>query len=158
MAKRFRRNIWYQVGGDVNPAGHGGTLAREDDLGRIEVWEIQVVTDYIGWHEAKEVGYPFWCKEACYDMADFRDFLADEFACRSMDIDREPALRDLSKRANRFYLATEMLCYGFRCDERAGGFSGDVLPKARVSWWSKGGIKGFRAVDVEFRAMMRGES
>lgn len=158
MTKRYKGSVWYQVGGDVNPATYGGTIAR-DDGGYVDVLHIQPVREYVSTDEAAEIGCPYWAKEASYSLADLQAFIADRFFRSCWDLDNAGEYFDLDNkrwpRARRLYVAGLACEAGYLSDEGPAGYSFDIIPR-RVSWWGKGtGIADFRAEDTEFRAMMK---
>jgi hypothetical protein len=61
--------MWEQIGGDMNLAQYGGTIARSDG-DSLELLKIQPVREYVGAGEAAEVGFPFWTREGYYDLDD----------------------------------------------------------------------------------------
>jgi hypothetical protein len=60
---------WEQIGGDMDPGTHGGTIATGDG-DHLELIRIQPVRKYVGDKEAAEVGVPFWTREAYFDASD----------------------------------------------------------------------------------------
>lgn len=155
MVKRFRVNVWYQIDGDVNPAQYGATIAREDSYGRIEVIQIQPTTEYVGNDAYSDgIGFPFWSREASYDLDNLRHTLTDDGKGVLSSIGACADDFDLSKRGDRLALASAMLSYGVAVYEGPAGWSSDVLCRRRVSWWTKGGFGG-RAADAEFHRNMK---
>ena len=63
MIEGIYTDRWVQVGGDMDPWGHGGAFARDYGNGGIDVLHIENVESYVGKDEAREVGYPFWYSE-----------------------------------------------------------------------------------------------
>jgi hypothetical protein len=60
---------WEQISGDMSPETYGGIIATADGRS-IELIEIQPVREHVGDDEARDVGFPFWTKEAYFDAAD----------------------------------------------------------------------------------------
>jgi hypothetical protein len=156
MPTRYRRNVWYQIGGDMNPMDYSGTFARTDG-NAIEVLHIDSTIDSVGEREALDVGYPYWTKEACYDDADLRAFLGDDSARRSMNLPEEWTPDMPLTRALRFAIADAAMIYGFRTDGGGGGYGVDVAPRRATYWYGRGreGMKAWRASDSEFRRLLR---
>lgn len=152
--KPTRKNVWYQIGGDMNPATYGATLAQWDGYA-VNVLRIDPVLEYVGERDGVAVGYPFWASEACYDADDFATFLADKRALESCCIDAEDFAGRLTI-AQRFDLADQMIGYGYRMAPCPSGFSRDVLPARRVVWWHSS-AREWRAADVEYRALVRAQ-
>lgn len=148
--RKFRRDVWYQIDGDMDPGKHGGTIGRDDGYS-IEVRQIQPVIEYVGEREALDVGFPFWTREGSYDRADLAAFLADGFACRSFGID--PADFDLDRRADRLAVAAMAVQHGYCVDEGPCGWSRDVCPRSVVWWHGRGGriVGGLAEEDTEYR-------
>ena len=154
MPKRYRRNVWYQIGGDMNPMDYSGTFARIDG-DRIDVLHIDSTIDSVGEGEALDVGYPYWTKEACSDDADLRAFLADKYVRSSMDLPEEWTADMPFTRALRFGIASEAMSCGWHTDEGRAGFGVDVAPRRATYWYGRKGMKAWRAADSEFRRLLR---
>lgn len=168
MAKKHRRNAvflelpliepWEQVDGDMDPGGHGAIIARSDGGGWIELLEIQPVREFIGDGEAKEVGFPFWVKEASYTVEDLSpDKKEVKSALRSCDLDLEefdtPRTRALA-------VAIALFRYGYGVEEAEGGWSTDIV-RFPVKWWGSEKPQTFEEYcgdeDAEFRRDVLGE-
>lgn len=129
----MKRSEWRQIGGDMNPGKHGGTIARFDG-DAVEIREIQPVREFVGDEEAKEVGFPFWTKEGYYDEGDLDPSKKDvQQAMKSYGFDIEDLPKD--KESRLLVLAECMLSYGVGADEGPAGWSEDVVPD-RVHWAS----------------------
>lgn len=145
---------WKQIGGDMNPGTYGALIAKcEGDY--IEVVEIQPVREFMGDSEAKEIGYPFWSKEACYDASDLDPSNDDVVqALKCCDID----LSDYSDEdIHPLIIAEALMQYGCGADPGPYGWAVDVVP-ARVQWWATTRPNGWRFLsdgDIEFRALLR---
>ncbi len=114
---------WEQIDGDVNLPSYGGIIARCED-GQIDLVEIQPVREYVGDGEAKDVGFPFWTKEASFD-ADSLDPGNDEVrkALESSDVDLDDVEPEHRARA----IAVALMRYG-HAEEGDGGWAGDKKP------------------------------
>jgi len=161
---------WKQIGGDVNASSHGGTIA-EADGNHIELLTIQPVASYIGKGEAKEVGHPFWTKEAWFDLDDLdpdgkngKEVLS---ALRSMGVSVEDGrlvsngdIIGDSPETNALIIAEALLDYG-RADEGPAGWGAeDIYPDRVVEWWMGGKqtLGEYLAdEDAEFRREVLGE-
>lgn len=154
---------WRQISGDMNPCAHGGIIARCDG-GQIDLIEIQPVREYVGDDEAKEVGFPFWTKEASYDASDLSLSKKDvQQALQSVDLD--PAEVAAEHRAEA--IAEALMRYGVNVEEADGsgwggnGFAADIL-KFPVKWWGNPHPMTFAEYcddeDNEFRREVLGET
>ena len=156
---RIKRTSWRQIGGDMDPSQHGGTIARfEGDA--VEIIQIQPVRYYIGGDDEAISGldpFPFWSKTGWYDPEDLA--LESEGVQSAMsyigltveDLPEEPDQRALC-------LAEACLSAGYLSDEGEGGWAKDVLGSRRVKWWGSKGFAGWRYLadeDQEFRALVR---
>ncbi len=120
---------WKQVGGDMNPGAHGGVIARADGT-CVEIREIQPVCAFVGDDEGAEVGYPFWCKDGYFDVADLdpnKDSVRSALQYCGLD------LQDVPAEYLAVTIAECLLSYGAG-DEGDGGWADDVVP-AQVEWW-----------------------
>jgi hypothetical protein len=124
---------WEQIDGDMSPGTYGGTIATGDGRA-LELKKIQPVREYVGDEEAKDVGFPFWTREA-YFTADDLDPSKKEVrsAMDSVGLD-EDTLENLSPDRRAIALANAMLDYG-DADEGPAGWSGDIGIPEKVRWW-----------------------
>lgn len=124
-----------QIGGDMSPDRYGALLARCDGS-TLELLEIQPVREYVGEREAAEVGFPFWSREACYDLSDLQpglDSVKDAlWSCGPDD------LSDFTDEQCALVIAEALFRYGHGVEESNCGWSRDVLPTGmgRVKWWA----------------------
>lgn len=147
---------WTQIGGDMNPGAHGGTIAKGDGHS-LELRKIQPTREYVGDDEALEVGFPFWSRDAYFTIEDLDPAQNPELAraMQSSGLTYE-TLADIAPKQRALALAEALLDYG-RGDEGPAGWAKDVVP-GRVKWWG-----GKRAVgssyladeDREFRQLQR---
>lgn len=124
-----------QIGGDVNPGRYGALLARCDGS-TLELIEIQPVREYVGESEAAEVGFPFWSREASYDLSDLQpDSERVQDALGSCGPDD---LSDFTDEQCALVIAEALFRYGHGVEESNCGWARDVLPAGigRVKWWS----------------------
>ena len=158
---------WKQVDGDINPETYGCTLARIDGTA-IELRKIQPVLDCVGERDGKDVGFPFWTREAYFDpddleicptgcpeskvMADRCDDCNARVSCIGCDHDE---WRQLAPE----HRACAYLDYVYG-DEGPAGFSRDVLPvtSSRIKWYAGKLGHAFRTADAEYRRVLRSES
>jgi hypothetical protein len=125
--------IWEQIGGDMDPGAYGCTLAKSDGIS-IELIKIQPVREYIGDEEATDVGYPFWTKEAYFDLDDLNPSNEDvKSALDSIGMDLDTLKKDFTPTQRAIVIAEALLDYG-RADEGESGWSEDVVPD-KVKWW-----------------------
>lgn len=147
---------WEQIGGDMSPGTYGGTIARSDGSRGIELLKIQPVREHVGDKEAVEVGFPFWTREAYFDLDDLdpsREQVHSALdtigmSLRTLEEDFTPARRAL-------VIAEALLDYG-EGDEGPHGYSEDILSE-KVKWAS-GKIAGPEYLadeDEEFRALFK---
>lgn len=141
---------WTQIGGDMNPADHGGIFAKMDG-DSVELFEIQPVRACVGDAEAKEVGFPFWTKGGCFDPDDLR-WSQTKDAAESWGMDRE-AYEGLPPSGK----AEVALSYGLRVDEGPSGFGTDLPEYMRkAKCWHDGELgSDLDEADEEFRAETR---
>jgi len=122
--------MWEQIGGDMNPGAYGAILARSDG-DAIEMLEIQPVREH-GDDEAAEVGFPFWTREAYYDLSDLQKDAKEALSFIGMDQDD---FEDLTPTQRALVIAEALLGYGTGVDEGEAGWSKDVVP-GKVKWMS----------------------
>ena len=156
MDLKIAKHGWVQVGGDMNPGTHGGTIAQADGRA-IELLKIQPVRAYIGDSEAVEVGHPFWTQEGYFDLDDLSLSNKDvQSALETVGLD-EDALLEMKPETRAMAIAEALLDYG-RGDEGEAGWARDVLGDRRVKWWGSKRPAGWRYLadeDVEFRQLLR---
>jgi hypothetical protein len=122
---------WEQIDGDMDPGAHGGTIARSDGH-TIELLKIQPVREYVGDDEARDVGFPFWTREASFDQSDLDPGEKDvQSAMQSIGIDAD-YLRDITPTQRALTLASALLDYG-RAEEGPAGWSKDIIHEP-VKW------------------------
>lgn len=142
---------WEQIGGDMNPGAYGGTIARSDGRG-LELLKIQPVREYVGDREAADVGFPFWTREAFFDLDDLDPNNKDvRSALDSIGMDPSTLDSDFTPTQRALVIAEALLEYG-RADEGPAGWAKDVIP-GKVKW-STGKVAGpeyFEDDDEEFR-------
>src|SRR4030042_235674 len=146
---KLKKHNWVQISGDMDPAQHGGMIARCDGC-TIEITEIQPEREYVGDQEAIEVGFPFWTKEAFSRGADLSldsEEVPAALQCCGLPQERleemKPAQRSLA-------IAECLVSYGHVA---AGpcGYSKDILGKRRVRWWGCKKAQGWRYLAGEDR-------
>jgi len=131
---------WQQIGGDMSPGTYGGTIATADG-DHIELITIQPVREHVGDKEAKEVGFPFWTREAWFDVDDLDPKNADvQSALQFIGMDLDQLEGDFSPEERAIVIAEALLDYG-RADEGPSGWSGDIGIPAKVKW-SSGEVAG----------------
>jgi hypothetical protein len=154
---------WKQIGGDMDPGAHGGTIATADG-DHIELLEIQPVRAYVSDDEAKEVGFPFWTKEAWFDLNDLDLKNKDvRSALQSSGFDEGDQKFWFEEKATpeqrAIVIAEALLSYGSGTDEGPSGWSKD-LPDHEVEW-QRGNVTKLRDYlsdeDDEFRREVLGE-
>jgi hypothetical protein len=155
MEMVIAKHGWVQIGGDMNPGTHGGTIARADGHA-IEIRRIEPVRAYVGDREAVDVGHPFWSKDGYFVMDDL-DLNREEVksAMETVGLTLE-YLGELKPESRAMAIAEALLDYGRGVDGPAG-WAKDVVPD-RVKWWSSKGPAGWRHLadeDVEFRKLLR---
>ena len=136
----------------MNPSQYGAILARTDG-DTIELLEIQPVREHCSDAEAREVGFPFWSKEASYDLDDLDASKPEAQAALiycGTDLDEVPPESRL------LVIAEALFAYGHKVEESRCGWARDVLPKGlgRVKWWGAEHPRGVSYIadeDVEFR-------
>ncbi len=115
---------WEQIDGDVNLPTYGGIIARSDGQ-TIDLVEIQPVREYVGDGEAAEVGFPFWTKEASYDIDDLSPTNKEvKAALTSSDVNLDEIEPQWLARA----IALACMRYGHGSEEGDGGWAGDKKP------------------------------
>ena len=125
---------WQQINGDMDPGAHGGTIATADG-DRIELLKIQPVREYVGDREAAEVGFPFWTREASYDLSDLDPSKPDvKSALRSVGLE-DDSLHDLTPEQRALVIADALLDHGVGAEEGPAGWSSDILHQP-VKWYS----------------------
>ena len=124
---------WEQIGGDMDPGTYGGTIATGDG-NAIELIRIDPVREYVGDKEAADVGFPFWTKEAYFDLGDLDpDSEEVKSAMQTVGLERE-ALEELEPEQRAIALAEALLDYG-RGDPGPSGWSTDINIPEKVKWW-----------------------
>lgn len=141
---------WRQIGGDMDPATYGCVLARTDGIA-IDVLEIQPVLEYVSKSEARDLGFPFWSREATYWIADLRSEPRFTDAYRSSEVDPQTD-SDVA-------LVDALIRYGVDVEESVSGWARDVFP-SRAHYWCRAGkrpVSGayFASADAEFRREIR---
>jgi hypothetical protein len=122
---------WEQIDGDMDPGTYGGTIARGDGH-TLELLKIQPVREYVGDDEARDVGFPFWTREASFDESDLDPGKKDvQSAMQSIGIDAD-YLRDITPTQRALTLASALLDYG-RAEEGPAGWSKDIIHEP-VKW------------------------
>lgn len=159
---------WTQIGGDMDPGAHGGTIARSDG-DRLELLMIQPVREYVGDAEAAEVGFPFWTREASFDLDDLDPSSKEvQSALNSIgmsldDLAANPGDRTAAgetgytPQQRALVIAEALLDYG-HADEGPSGWAADIIHEP-VKWWS-GAVAGAEYIadeDDEFRREVLGE-
>jgi len=128
---------WTQISGDMDPGAYGGLIATADG-DHIELLEIQPVAEYVGKGEAAEVGFPFWTREAYYDLDDL-DPKNEEVkrALRSSGFDegnqRDWLVEEATPEQRALVIAEALMRYGTGVEEGPSGWSKD-LPDHKVKW------------------------
>jgi hypothetical protein len=125
--------MWEQIDGDMDPGAHGGTIAKSDGRA-LELFKIQPVREYVGDTEAAEAGFPFWTREAYYDLDDLtnKENISNVMSFIGMDHNQ---LEDLTPTQRALTIASALMDYGTGVDEGPSGWSGD-LPDHEVKWSS----------------------
>ena len=144
---------WKQIGGDMHPGAHGAVIARYHGKA-IEIREIHPVITNVGEDEAREVGFPFWSKEAYYDPEDLDPSIPD---VRSALKYRGLDLNEVEPQHRMMAIAECCLSYGYRTDEGPSGWAKDVVP-GMVKWWGADHPQGWRYLasdDQEFRRLLK---
>lgn len=147
--------MWEQIGGDVSPGAYGGTLARSDG-NALELLKIQPVREHVGDKEAMEVGFPFWTREAYFDLDDLDPSRKNvQSALRSIGMDLGTLEDEFTPTQRAIVIAEALLDYG-EGDEGPHGYSKDIL-SGKVKW-SGGQVAGPEYLadeDEEFRALFK---
>ena len=125
---------WEQIDGDMDPGAHGGTIARADG-DRIDLLKIQPVRDYVGDDEARDVGFPFWTREASYDESDLDPSNDDVKGALQFVGLGAGELRDMAPDKRALAIANALLDYGHGVDEGPAGWSSDIGIPDGVKWW-----------------------
>lgn len=159
---------WRQIGGDMDPGSHGGLIARADG-DQIELIEIQPVREYVGDGEAKDVGFPFWTREATYDLNDIKKAFENRSDKGWAPLDyvglTAHELQEMDPQQRVVATAEAMMRYGEGVEEGAGGFARGTdsrggLLNFPIEWWG-GTIATFPEYcgdeDDEFRKDVLGE-
>jgi len=140
---------WEQIGGDMSPGTYGATIARGDGSS-IELLKIQPVREYVGDKEAADVGFPFWTREAYYDLDDLDPSHADvQSALDSIGMNMKTLEADFTPTQRAIVIAEALLDYG-KADEGPHGWSDDILHE-EVKWWG-GKVAGPEYLEDEDRA------
>jgi len=161
---------WKQIGGDMHPGAHGGLIA-EADGDHIELISIQPVRDFVGDSEAKDVGHPFWSKEAWFDLEDLdpdgpnaKEVLS-ALQSVGMRIERGELVADagdviaVGPEDRAIAIADALVQYG-RGDEGPAGWAKDVIGDRKIKWWGSKEPEGYEYIadeDDEFRREVLGE-
>jgi hypothetical protein len=129
---------WEQIGGDMDPGTYGGTIATADG-DHIELLKIQPVREYVGDKEAADVGFPFWTKEAWFNLDDLDPKDEDvRSALRFSGFDEGDQRiwfeDEATPEQRAVVIAEALLDYG-RGDGGPSGWSED-LPNHEVKWSS----------------------
>lgn len=140
----------------MNPGTYGATIARAD--GRyIEIRQIQPVREYVGDSEALEVGFPFWTREAEFNLDDLDLEREDvQGALDYCDLHNYLEEEDVTPEQKAMAIAECLLMYGAG-DEGPAGWAKDVVP-GKVLWWGNKNPVGWRYLadeDREFRELLR---
>jgi hypothetical protein len=135
--------MWKQIGGDMSPGAYGGTIARSDG-DALELLKIQPVREYIGDKEAADVGFPFWTREAWFDLADLDPSNKDvQSALASSGFDSGDQKswfeEEATPQQRALVIAEALLDYG-RAEEGPSGWSDDIIHD-KVEW-SSGKVAG----------------
>jgi hypothetical protein len=132
--------MWEQIDGDMDPGTYGGTIAKADGE-HIELLKIQPVREYVSDREASEVGFPFWTREAWFDLADLDLSNPDvRSALDAIGMD-EDALEKATPTQRALTIASALLDYG-RADEGPSGWSDDIIAHDEKVKWATGKIAG----------------
>jgi hypothetical protein len=125
---------WEQIGGDMDPGTYGGTIATGDG-DHLELIKIQPVREYVGDKEAFDVGFPFWTREAYFDLDDLNLSHDDvKSALNSIGMDLETLEADFTPTQRAVVIAEALLDWG-RADEGPAGWSGDINIPEKVKWY-----------------------
>lgn len=144
---------WEQIGGDMDPGTYGGIIATGNG-NSIKLIEIQPVRENVGNKEAAEVGFPFWTKEAYFDLDDLDPSHKDiKSALDSIGMDLETLEADFTTTQRAMVIAEALLGWG-RGDEGPAGWSGDIGIPDKVKW-STGKIAGAEYLEDEDDSFVR---
>jgi hypothetical protein len=131
---------WEQIGGNMDPGTYGGIIATADGR-NIELIEIQPVREHVGDKEAAEVGFPFWTREAYFDLDDLDPNNKDvKSALDSIGMSLETLEADFTPTQRAMMIAEALLGYG-SAEEGPGGWSGEISIPDKVKW-STGKVAG----------------
>jgi hypothetical protein len=145
-------SMWEQIGGDMDPGTYGGTIATGDGSS-LELLKIQPVREYVGDKEAAEVGFPFWTREAYFDVDDLDPSHKDvKSALDSIGMELDTLENDFTPTQRALVIAEALLDYG-RADEGPAGWSKDIISE-KVKW-STGKIEGPEYLADEDDAFLR---
>jgi len=147
---------WKQIGGDINPGAHGGTIARADGS-LIEIREIQPTRAHVGDGEAAEIGFPFWTRDGNYTIDDLNFTTKEVKSAMSYVGLSLDDLEDLTPEVRATAIAEALHAYGSGVDEGPAGWAEDVVP-GKVLWWGSKNPTGWRYLkdeDRDFRVMLR---
>jgi hypothetical protein len=128
---------WMQIGGDMDPGAHGGLIATADG-DHIELLQIQPVREYVGDKEAADVGFPFWTKEAYFNLDDLdpkNDDVKSALQSSGFDSGEQRIWfeEEATPEERALAIAEALISYG-RGDDGPSGWSED-LPDHEVKWW-----------------------
>ena len=145
--------MWKQIGGDMDPGAYGGILARSDG-NALELLEIQPVRENVGDKEAAEVGFPFWTREAWYDIDDLDPSKKQvQSALQSIGMEMGTLEHDFTPTQRALVIAEALLGYGHGVEEGPAGWSKDVVP-GEVKW-SSGKVAGSEYIADEDDTFIR---
>ena len=120
---------WEQIGGDMDPGTYGGTIATADG-DHIELIKIQPVREHVGDDEAKDVGFPFWTKEAYFDLADLDPKSKDvQGALNSIGMSLDTLEEDFTPERRAIVIAEALLDYGGGKKDPPGGQETSTSPR-----------------------------
>lgn len=130
--------MWKQISGDVDAGGSGALLARSDG-DALELLEIQPVREYVGDKEAAEIGFPFWTKEAYFDLEDLdpKDKEVKSALTTSGFYDGDQRIwfeEEATPEERALAIAEALLRYG-RGEEGNSGWAENVVPD-KVEWYN----------------------
>jgi hypothetical protein len=142
---------WEQISGDMG--AYGGIIATGDG-DHLELIEIQPVREHVGDSEAADVGFPFWTKEAWFDLADLDPTNDDvKSALDSIGMELETLEEDFTPEQRAIVIAEALLGWG-RGDEGPAGWSADINIPEKVKW-SSGKVAGAEHLADEDDAFVR---
>jgi hypothetical protein len=154
---KIAKHGWVQVGGDMNPGAHGGTIATANGKA-IEMIQIQPVREYIGDREAVDVGHPFWSKEGYFDLSDLSLDNKNVKSAREFSGLNDEILQSLKPESRAMAIAESLMDSGIGTDEGQAGWAKDVIGSRMVKWWGSKRAQGWRYLadeDAEFRRLLR---